>query len=109
VVEAGTALMPAADLDCDGIVDTGDNNGDGVIDGDDVDVTADEDTPAPETPDASARCLDDVGPLRDPPGPVDRQAPAYHFDAVVTGGFPMAFTNPLLFDLDGGGFRGVAR
>src|SRR5262249_6930422 len=32
LVEAGMPLPPAADLDDDGIVDTGDNNGDGVAD-----------------------------------------------------------------------------
>jgi hypothetical protein len=109
VVEAGAALMPAADLDCDGIVDTGDNNGDGVIDGDDVDVEPDADTPAGDAEIGSSGCLDDVGPMRDPPRERDREAPLYHFGAVVPGGEPAAFTNPLLFDLDGGGFTGVSR
>src|SRR5690606_12847826 len=36
VVEAGAPILPHADLDCDGIPDTGDNDGDGRIDWRDV-------------------------------------------------------------------------
>ena len=109
LVEAGHPLMPAADLDCDGIPDTGDNDGDGVIDGRDVDVD-----PTPATPlvlDATTAggCTDDVGPLRDPPIPTDRDHPGRVFASVVPDGQPAAFTNPLLLDLDGGGYQGVAR
>ena len=109
VVEAGRALMPAADLDCDGIPDTGDNDGDGDIDADDVDVDPTPATPSP--PEATSRggCADDAGPLRSPPVTEDRDAPGYHFAVVVPEGQPAAFTNPLLLDLDGGGFAGVAR
>lgn len=109
IVEAGRALMPAADLDCDGIPDTGDNDGDGDIDGADVDVTATDETPSPPEPLVLRGCLDEVGPLRNPPVPVDRDVPGYHFAAVVPRGQPASFTNPLVLDLDGGGFSGVAR
>ena len=98
VVEAGHALEPNADLDCDGVPDTGDNNGDGRIDAWDVDG----DVSDPEAP-----CLDAVGPLAEPELPTDRDAPGFAFAAVVPGGAPMAFTNPLLLDRDGDGFEGA--
>jgi len=103
VVEAGGPRAPAADLDCDGIPDTGDNDGNGVIDGDDVDVDPGPGTPSPPEPVVAGGCRDAVGPLRDPPVPTDRNAPGYHFAAVTPGGQPASFTNPLLFDLDGDG------
>ena len=107
VVEAGAPLLPAADLDCDGIPDTGDNDGDGVIDRHDVDVDADAETPFVERPEVDPTCLDDVGPLRAAPLPLDPDDPGYAFSKVVELGRPAAFTNPLLLDLDGGGFTGT--
>jgi len=109
VVEAGAPLMAAADLDCDGIPDTGDNDGDGVIDARDVDVDPTGTTPVVPVEAVRDGCVDDTGPLRRPPVPVDRDAPGHIFEAVVPRGQPAAFTNPLLLDLDGGGWAGVMR
>ena len=109
IVEAGHALMPAADLDCDGIPDTGDNDGDGVIDARDVDVDPTADTPLVLDATTAGGCTDDVGPLRDPPIPEDRDHPGHVFAAVVPDGQPASFTNPLLLDLDGGGYSGAPR
>ena len=98
VVEAGAPLEPNADLDCNGFVDTGDNNGDGVIDWRDV---------ADLTDDPGTACFSDVGPMKEPKPPA-RGEPGYEFRVVVTDGYPTAFTNPLLFDRDGSGaFDGV--
>jgi hypothetical protein len=66
------------------VPDTGDNNGDGVVDASDVE--------AGET----------VGPLKNAPAP-PRGDPRYHFYQVVPGGAPLAFTNPFLLDRDGNG------
>lgn len=98
VVEAGQALQENADLDCNGLPDTGDNNGDGNIDWQDVEGIEED----PET-----ACLETSGPLAEPPAPTDRTSPEYFFRAVVPGGYPLAFTNPLIFDRDGNGFAGV--
>ncbi len=103
-VEVGRPLPPVADLDCDGVPDTGDNDGDGTVDWRDVEAYA-----GLTDPPASERegCLDDVGPLRP-----DRelQLPRDDYDAFVPGGAPLAFTNPFLFDGDGdGAYTGVAR
>ncbi|HZN95622.1 MAG TPA: hypothetical protein VFB81_23075, partial [Myxococcales bacterium] len=68
----------------DGIPDTTDNNGDGVVDLADV---------APGNP---------VGPIRGPPPPSDRNDFAYHYSA-ITGGRPQAFTNPFFLDRNGNG------
>jgi hypothetical protein len=85
VIEAGEPLQLAADLDGDGIPDTGDNDGNGMVDR--LDVAADE----------------DVGPLEPPPAPGDFADPRFHFAAVSQGGLPQAFTNPFLLDRDGDG------
>jgi len=98
VVEAGQALAASADLDCDGLPDTGDNNGDGAIDWQDVEGL----TEAP-----GGTCLDTTGPLAEPPEPTDRASREYFFHAAVPGGYPLAFTNPLIFDRDGNGYSGV--
>ena len=100
VVEAGRALVPNADLDCDGFPDTGDNNGDGTIDWRDVEDLE-------EAPEES--CFSDTGPLADPPPPDDRDSPDHLFYSVIPRGYPYAFTNPLVFDPDGDGYEGVAR
>jgi hypothetical protein len=98
VVEAGQALQANADLDCNGLPDTGDNNGDGTIDWQDVEGLEE---------DPGTTCLETSGPLTEPPAPTDRTSPEYFFRAVVPGGYPLAFTNPLIFDRDGNGFTGV--
>ena len=85
VVEAGAPLQLAGDLDGDGIPDTTDNNGDGVVDLKDVDTTGGATT----------------GPLNDPPLPKDPSDLNYHFAQVTNGGLPQAFTNPFLLDRDG--------
>jgi hypothetical protein len=86
IVEAGHPPLLAADLDDDGVVDTGDNNGDGVVDVRDV------------------KPGDDSGPFDDPadPDPWSSDTRAY-VTAVEPGTWPLAFTNPWLLDLDGDG------
>ncbi len=88
-IEAGLPLPAYADLDDDGVPDTGDNNRDGVIDARDI-----------GDPD------DDGGPLDDPPVPgVDDEADRrFLLTRVVPYGFPYAFTSPILVDRDGGGW-----
>ncbi|MCB9592568.1 MAG: CehA/McbA family metallohydrolase [Sandaracinaceae bacterium] len=100
VVEAGEALPLTGDLNCDGIPDTGDIDGDGVVDWRDVERDDPIDA-APELCDPDQ----EIGPLGHPPEPA-RDAPGYVFLAVTPEGYPFAFTNPLLFDRDGGGFSG---
>jgi hypothetical protein len=87
VIEAGLPLWPAADLDDDGVPDTSDNNGDGVIDERDI-----------EDPD------DDAGPLLDPPDPTDPDDPRYVLTRIVPGAWPYGFTNPFLVDRAGDGW-----
>jgi hypothetical protein len=65
------------------MVDTTDNDGNGVVDQRDVA--------------AGQR----IGPLKDPPLP-KRGEPGYDFGA-ITGGYPLAFTNPFILDRDGDG------
>ncbi len=101
VVEAGNPLADNADLDCDGMPDTGDNNADGTIDWQDVEDLAEE----PE----DTTCLEEVGPLVEPAIPTDRDHPLYQFAKATPGGTPNAFTNPFVLDRDGGGFEGVNR
>ena len=99
VVEAGHPLEENLDLDCDGIPDTGDNNRDGVIDWRDVD------DPDLTEPEEGVSCLESSGPLTDPVAPEDRTSDLYLFRSVVPGGYPLAFTNPLLIDREGDGLR----
>jgi hypothetical protein len=100
VVEAGRALPPGADLDCDGFPDTGDNNGDGRVDWRDVDGLEED----PETD-----CLAESGPLGEWPPTLDRSDPDFLFERAVPEGYPLAFTNPFVLDRDGGGFSGAGR
>jgi hypothetical protein len=93
VVEAGSPLVEQADLDCNGLPDTGDNNADGTIDWRDVEEL---------TEDPGVDCFETVGPLAEPPEP-ERDTPAWYFRAVTPGGYPMSFTNPFLLDRDGNG------
>lgn len=115
VVEAGSPLPAAGDLDCDGVPDTTDNNGDGLIDWRDVDRNGDDvvDDDDVEGRDGPEPCRDDygkdasadrpgTGPLRNPPAP-QREDPGYVFAGVTPGGYPLAFTNPFLLDRDGDG------
>ena len=87
-IEAGLPLPAVADLDDDGVPDTTDNDGDGVIDERDI-----------EDPD------DDGGPLRQPADPLDRSDPRGPMTRVVPGAWPLGFTGPLLIDRDGGGWN----
>jgi len=100
VVEAGAALPEAADLSCDGLPDTGDNNGDGSIDWRDVEELEEE----PDDP-----CLESTGPLLAPRAATDRGSAMYWFQSVVPLGYPASFTNPFLLDADGDGYEGVGR
>lgn len=97
VVEAGRALEPNEDFDCNGIPDTGDNNRDGKIDWHDSSEVS-------SAPDGACFA---GGPLTEPPAPTDRESREYIFWAVVAEGYPTAFTNPLIFDRDGGGYEGI--
>lgn len=89
VIEAGRPLMLAGDLGGglegakDGMPDTTDNDGNGVVDAADVKQGS------------------KVGPLANPPNPA-RGQPGYDYTA-ITGGYPSAFTNPFILDLDGDG------
>ncbi|MBM4380572.1 MAG: hypothetical protein FJ086_14950, partial [Deltaproteobacteria bacterium] len=97
VVEAGAKLPVVGDVGGgftsdslphgakDGIPDTADNNGDGAVT--DADVA-----------DGSK-----VGPMRPPAPPASEEHPQFHFSQVVTGGYPFAFTNPFVLDVDGNG------
>jgi hypothetical protein len=106
VVEAGHALEPNLDLDCDGFPDTGDNNRDGAIDWHDVEAYAQlDEEPEP----ISEGCYEDAGPLARPEEPADRESVDYLFSVVVPNGYVSAFTNPLLLDVDGDGFEGSLR
>ncbi len=93
VVEAGAPLLENADLDCNGIPDTGDNDGDGRIDWRDVEELEE---------DPGEGCFDTVGPFTEPPRPA-WNTPAFFFERVTPGGHPNAFTNPLILDRDGSG------
>lgn len=99
LVEAGSALPLSADLDCDGIPETGDANGDGTVDWRDVEALDE----APEDP-----CYDEVGDRPAYPAP-EPGSPLWFFQTTVPGGYPASYTNPFLFDLDGNGFSGVSR
>ncbi|MDF1565734.1 MAG: CehA/McbA family metallohydrolase [Deltaproteobacteria bacterium] len=114
VVEAGAPLPQAGDLDCDGVPDTTDNDGDGaidwrdvdrnddgVVDAADLDVNEDGKRDAKDTP---AACEGGEGPLRNPALPEASDAPARIFEAVTPGGYPFAFTNPFVIDREGDGF-----
>jgi hypothetical protein len=86
VVEAGMALPPYADLDDDGVPDTGDNDRDGDVDLDDVEED------------------EDVGPITNPPDPTDPNDRRFHMTRVVPESWPTGFTSPLLIDTDGNGW-----
>src|SRR3970040_2215823 len=87
VVEAGLPLPPAADLDDDGVPDTGDNDGDGDVDDDDIEPG------------------EDSGPLDPPPDPTDPADPRFVCTRVVPGLWPGGFAHTFLLDWDGGGWH----
>lgn len=107
VIEVGSPLAENDDLDCNGIPDTGDNTGDGVIDWRDVDRNGDDVVDGSDLTEIeeAPTCSEDIGPMVEPPVP-ERGQPGYAFRAVTPRGYPAAFTNPLVLDLDGGGFAG---
>ena len=109
VVEAGAPLPAAGDLNCDGIPDTGDNDGNGTIDWRDVDRNGDDVIDAADLEGVAEPAIcdrdQDVGP-QPHPRPPGRDDPGYAFLAVTPKGYPASFTNPLLLDRDGGGFSG---
>jgi hypothetical protein len=90
VVEAGSPLLLTGDLgggldgDPDGIPDTTDNNGDGVVD--QKDLGKDQ----------------KIGPLNNPAEPKPTEA-GFHFAQITGGGYPFAFTNPFVLDRNGDG------
>ncbi|MEZ4402944.1 MAG: CehA/McbA family metallohydrolase [Kofleriaceae bacterium] len=86
VFEAGLPPPPYADLDGDGVPDTGDNDGDGRVDG--ADVEAGEDT----------------GPIANPPDPEAPDDPRYVMTRIVPDSWPYGFTSFLLIDLAGDGW-----
>jgi hypothetical protein len=115
VVEAGDPLPRTGDLDCDGLPDTSDNNGDGVIDFRDVDRNGDGVVDKSDSKDLTGpeKCADNYGatpsvdrpafgPLKNDPPPA-RDDPSFVFYAVTPGALAYAFTNPLLFDRDADG------
>jgi hypothetical protein len=116
VVEAGDPLPRAGDLDCDGVPDTTDNNGDGEIDFRDVDRNGDGvvDDRDSEGLDGDVPCnvghygedasvdRPGTGPLANPPPP-PRDDPTYPFYVVTPNGFPLAFTNPFILDVNNDG------
>ena len=91
VIEAGLPLPPYADLDDDGVPDTGDNDGDGDVDRDDIEDD------------------EDSGPIVNPRDPTDPADPRYHMTRVVPDSWPFGFTSPLLVDRDGGGWTPPGR
>jgi hypothetical protein len=93
IVEAGLTYPLAADLDDDGVVDTSDNNGDGVVDERDVEEG------------------EDIGPLVPPPEPTDPSDQRFLITRIVRNAWPEGFANPLFIDVDGNGWTppGVAR
>jgi hypothetical protein len=87
VIEAGLPPPPYADLDDDGVPDTGDNDGDGDVDLDDVE------------PD------EDVGPIANPDDPADPADPRWLMTRIVPASWPYGFTSLLLIDVAGDGWR----
>ena len=86
IVEAGLPYPLAQDLDDDGVPDTSDNNGDGIVDAKDIE------------PD------EDSGPLVGPPDPLTESDVRYWMTRVIPDGYPEGFSNPLFIDMDGNGW-----
>ena len=89
-MEAGLPLWPALDLDNDGIPETTDNDGNGVID------------------DRDREGLEDDDRYREPPRPRETEA-RYHAWIYAPGHWSSAFTNPLLIDRRGDGWKAPRR
>ncbi len=87
VVEAGVEFFLTADLDDDGVVDTTDNNGDGVINALDIEEG------------------EDSGPLLRPADPTDATHPLYPMTRILPGAWPYGFANPLIIDWDNDGWQ----
>ncbi|MBP9114090.1 MAG: hypothetical protein KBF88_14860, partial [Polyangiaceae bacterium] len=87
VVEAGLPLYPARDLDGNGLVDTTDNNGDGVINERDRDG------------------LEEDATYKEPSRPKESD-PRFHAQVVAPGHWSTSFTNPFLLDRGAPGFAG---
>jgi hypothetical protein len=112
VVEAGHPLPLAGDLNHDGIPETGDNDGDGEVTLDDVDPDKQDGCFLCEEPGRESESVcrggragsnpDSCGPQPNPPVPAIGER-GYPFQAVTPGGYPLAFTNPLLLDVDADG------
>jgi hypothetical protein len=90
VVEAGLPLWPAADLDDDGLPETTDNDRNGVIDTRDRENLKDDDW------------------YQEPPRPRESEA-RFHAWTVAHGHWSTAFTNPLLVDRRGDGWKAPRR
>jgi hypothetical protein len=90
VVEAGLPLWPALDLDDDGIPETTDNDGNGIID------------------DRDREGLEDDDRYREPPRPRETEA-RFHAWIYAPGHWSAAFTNPLLLDRRGDGWKAPHR
>ncbi len=119
VVEAGAALAATADLDCDGVPDTTDNNGDGDVDYRDVDRNGDGVVSATDVDGVSgpqpcqAAYGQDASVERPDVGPMVYAQPArndfdngYAFSVMTPGSFVYAFTNPFVIDRNGDGYQG---
>ena len=94
-------------------------NDDAVVDERDMDVDEDGKVEASDRP---KPCEGGIGPLKQPPAVLDRNDPRYHFQAVqqvaaaasallsMASGYPVAFTNPFILDLnETAGFQGPKR
>ncbi len=108
VVEAGEPLPIVGDLDCDGIPDTGDNDGSGAVDWRDVERNDDGVVDGRDAATLAAAPVcergAEIGPIpRRPRG--ERTFHRWGFGAVTPHGYSYGFTNPLLVDWDGDGFE----
>ena len=90
VVEAGLPLWPAADLDDNGCPETTDNDHNGVIDKRD------------------RTGLEEEKWYQEPPRPKESE-PRFHAWTVAHGHWSAAFTNPLLLDCRGDGWKAPRR
>ncbi len=101
VIEAGTPLSTVADLNCDGISDTSDNNGDGAVDWRDVDRDGDGDVDADdELETRPSPCTGGQGPIARQAEPARDDTARYPFAVVTPNGYPLMFTNPFILDLN---------
>lgn len=85
VVEVGMPERLYGDVNDDGVPDTTDNNGDGVVNA------------------ADQAGLEEGETYLEPPRPETEDDPRFHLDVVAPGVYPAAYTNPFLIDVDGDG------